>query len=373
MTFDALPVTPPSFPNTRLDIRTELQLSGVGPTSPATSTCGNPVTIGRGHPDESTTTAPSQLTFTLNNRDGRFSSLNPTGPYYGSLGRNTPIRVSFPEGASYWRSETDQASYAITTYSASFPSGAVDTEWQIDVTLDNWNGATQTLASRWASGVNERQWFIAVTEQGYLQLVWSTTGTDINFALSTLPIPLPPLLRLCLRVTFAHSTGTITFYTAPAGNLASASWTQLGAPVVAGSTSLYAASGVALEVGWNSLDLLPDFSNPGVYGKIHAFRWLSGIAGTEKAGPDFTAQAAGTTIVSPTASRTRGPFRAPARSPTGSTGSTVRSPRGRRRGTCPAATCPSRSPRPGCSGVSAVPSSPSTRRCTGRTSGSPAT
>ena len=52
------------------------------------------ISISRGFRDESIRPEPSSVTMTLNNRDGRFSPRNPTGPYYGLIGRNTPIRVS---------------------------------------------------------------------------------------------------------------------------------------------------------------------------------------------------------------------------------------------------------------------------------------
>lgn len=52
------------------------------------------ITITRGRRDEATQTDPSSCRFTVNNRDGRFSPRNPTGPYYGLIGRNTPVRVS---------------------------------------------------------------------------------------------------------------------------------------------------------------------------------------------------------------------------------------------------------------------------------------
>jgi hypothetical protein len=50
--------------------------------------------ITRGRPDETATVDPSTCRFTLNNRDGRFSPRNPTSPYYGLIGRNTPARVT---------------------------------------------------------------------------------------------------------------------------------------------------------------------------------------------------------------------------------------------------------------------------------------
>ncbi len=55
---------------------------------------GAGITIIRGFPDEASGPQPSSCTFQLNNRDGRFTPLNPTGPYYGLIGRNTQVRVS---------------------------------------------------------------------------------------------------------------------------------------------------------------------------------------------------------------------------------------------------------------------------------------
>ena len=52
------------------------------------------VRISRGRPDETSQIQPQTCTMTINNRDGRFSPRNPSGPYYGQIGRNTPIRVS---------------------------------------------------------------------------------------------------------------------------------------------------------------------------------------------------------------------------------------------------------------------------------------
>jgi len=54
----------------------------------------DPIQISRGLSAEANVTDPATMSLTLNNRDGRFSSRNPTGPYFGLLGRNTPIRVS---------------------------------------------------------------------------------------------------------------------------------------------------------------------------------------------------------------------------------------------------------------------------------------
>lgn len=58
----------------------------------------NGVQITSGQPDETSAVNPGSCTMTLDNRDGRFSWLNPLGPYYGVLKKNTPIRVSVQSG-----------------------------------------------------------------------------------------------------------------------------------------------------------------------------------------------------------------------------------------------------------------------------------
>ena len=56
------------------------------------------ITITRGRRDEGSTTEQSTCTLILNNRDGRWSPRYPAGLYYGIIGRNTPVRVSVPDG-----------------------------------------------------------------------------------------------------------------------------------------------------------------------------------------------------------------------------------------------------------------------------------
>jgi hypothetical protein len=55
------------------------------------------ISITKGQPNESTLPDKSTCNFLLNNRDGRFSPRNPSGIYYGQIGRNTQFRISVPE------------------------------------------------------------------------------------------------------------------------------------------------------------------------------------------------------------------------------------------------------------------------------------
>lgn len=55
-------------------------------------------TITRGRADEQAEVQPGHLAFTLDNRDGKYAPRNPLSPFYGSIGRNTPVRVTLDNG-----------------------------------------------------------------------------------------------------------------------------------------------------------------------------------------------------------------------------------------------------------------------------------
>ena len=278
------------FPATPLDLRVELLLGSTW----TDITAGNyvyqrsgPAVVIRGRPDESSQASPSSGALELNNRDSRFSPRNATGPFYGLIGRNTPLRISVPEGASYLRSDADQASYASAPDSAGL-SITGDTEIQVDLTLGNWNQAQQ-LAGKYAVTGGQRSWLLQLNDDATLTFWWSSDGTSgagRKSATTTVPLPQPALRRQAIKVTLATATGTVTFWTAPA---IGGSWTQLGAAVVAGANAVFDST-AAVQVGY----VTDGFAGvPGIYGKIHAFRLLSGIGGTVRASPDFTVQAAG--------------------------------------------------------------------------------
>lgn len=56
------------------------------------------ISITYGIRDEGSLTEQSTDILPLKNQDGRFTRRNPLGPYFGYLGRNTPCRISVPDG-----------------------------------------------------------------------------------------------------------------------------------------------------------------------------------------------------------------------------------------------------------------------------------
>lgn len=93
-------VNPPlAFPLTLLDVLVELYVNGAWTNITDYVYQRDNLVITRGRPNEASAISPSTLSITLNNRDGRFSPRNPTGPYFGTLGRNTQMRISAPVDA----------------------------------------------------------------------------------------------------------------------------------------------------------------------------------------------------------------------------------------------------------------------------------
>lgn len=54
----------------------------------------DPLSITRGRSDEQSQAAPQRLSFTLNNRNGKYSARNPLSPLFGKIGRNTRVRCT---------------------------------------------------------------------------------------------------------------------------------------------------------------------------------------------------------------------------------------------------------------------------------------
>lgn len=96
-----------AFPSTALNATVELALGADLSASPSTWVWtdvtqyvfeAGKITITRGRPDGAIQTPPSIMKFSGNNTDGRWCEHNPTGAWYGQIGKGTPIRVLIDEG-----------------------------------------------------------------------------------------------------------------------------------------------------------------------------------------------------------------------------------------------------------------------------------
>lgn len=294
-----------AFPQTPLDVLIELFLSGAWTDITSDVYARDGIHIERGRRDEGARTDPGKCTLTLNNRSGKYSPRNPLSPYYGLIGRNTPLRVSVRAASVFLDIPEDTTARASTPDHASLDiTGDIDV--RADLTPTGWAGSWAINAwevmGKYDTSTNQRSWRLLVRMDGKVEFTWSTTGSDFIVGTSTARVPFGPGRRGAIRATLDVDNGlggyTVTFYTAT--TIAAGDWTQLGAPVVttSGTTSVFAST-TALVVG--------DIANLGFENlarRYHAAEVRNGIGGSVVAGPDFAAQPSGTTSFADSAGRT---------------------------------------------------------------------
>ncbi|MGI5293275.1 hypothetical protein ACQEVF_59560 [Nonomuraea polychroma] len=291
-----------AFPATPLDLTAELYVSGAWTdiTADVFTRGGGGVSITRGRADEGTRTDPSRAGFSLRNTSGKYSPRNPTGVYYGQLGRNTPVRFSVAGASTYLALPGDTLSKAHAPDAAALGiTGDIDI--RIDLELLNWREAVD-LAAKYQTAGDQRSWalYLHGNGDGIVGFSWSSAGSSATTIdrQSTVPIPAPASGRQALRVTLDVNNGgtshDVTFYIAPT---IAGPWTRLGDTVVgAGTTSIFdSVAGIELGDAIN-LTALP------VKGKLYAFELRNGIDGTVVANPDFTVQTPGAGSFADTAS-----------------------------------------------------------------------
>lgn len=247
------------------------------------------VTITRGKQNNASTTDPSTCSLSLRDLGGKWSPRNPMSPYYGLIGRNTPLRVRTPG--------VGDGTYLVVPGELSTPDTAVlditgDIDIRAELTLDDWTVAG-SIALKYTAGGNQRSWAMWINSLGRPHLRWTTDGTGgtiHDVAAAATPI-VAAGGRLAVRATLDVDNGaaghTVTFYTSPTID---GTWTQLGGPIAtAGVTSIFSST-APLIVGNNGQITLP---NP--VGRVHAFELRSGIGGTVVADPVASEQDSGVT------------------------------------------------------------------------------
>jgi hypothetical protein len=301
-----------AFPLTRLPITVELQINGTW-----TDISGDVRTQGgtdairtdRGIKASGGTVADAATcSMTLDNNSGNYSNRNPTSPYFGFLGRNTPLRVGVAFGTPWLNVSEGGTEHATTPDAAN-----LDITGDIDIRLDFepavWGdyrdhsggvglGDTDLIGKEVLTG-NQRSWRLLLTDQGRLNFGWSPDGVAVIFAESTTPLSLPPYTRLSVRATLDVDNGasgnTVTFYTSTTAGT-SGPWTQLGSPVITAGTTAIFNSTAPLEVGDIAETAFVSLAK-----KIYKAEVRSGIAGTVVANPNFEGQAVGATSFADTA------------------------------------------------------------------------
>jgi len=282
------------FPQTPLPIKVELLINSAWTDVTSDVRAEQQIRISRGRSDWGQTVDASRCSFTLDNNDGRYTPRNPTGAYYGQIGRNTQCRVSVMTGSTYLDLPGTFTDYAETVDNAALDITG-DIDLRIDMTIANWipptlSGSTGTV--EWigkSSDVGQRSWFLGA-RNGRLYFEWSADGTNVLSASSTIPPVIPGSGRLAVRVWLDVDNGasgnTVRFFTAE--NL-DAPYTQLGDAVTqSGTTSIFnSTSPVRIGNATGFLQTMP-------LGRCHSAEIRSGEWGTVVAQPYFSDESAGT-------------------------------------------------------------------------------
>lgn len=303
-----------SYPQSRTDYpRTEILLDGVWTDVSSYVRSDSGIQITRGRQDAQSQISQQTSAFTLDNTDGRFSSRNPSSPYFGLL-RNAQIRHSAGAAASdsYLQLRYDDRNEFDCAFTGD--KAVLDVTGDLEIRMDlwphTWRPASQgagsvamILAAKYANnGVNQRSWHLSVSTAGYLGFVWTTAGTSASGVSVSSTATIPATAgRLSIKVTLDVNNGAggndVKFWTAPSID---GTYTQLGSTVTTGGVTSVFASTADLMIGCGSdqptLGSTTAFQTYG--GKVYEFRLYNGIGGTLVADPKFYSQTLGVTSFS---------------------------------------------------------------------------
>jgi len=157
-----------------------------------------------------------------------------------------------------------------------------DIEILCRVALDDWTPAAQAGLVTKYGGAGDRGWGVFVTPTGNFKLDWSTDGTTLTSATSSVGLGGADGTAYWIKVTRASVSGNVNFYWAADSSTEPTSWTQLGTQVV-GATGGIFDNGPAIEVGargGGGVDMAT--------GKFYRAIVRNGIGGTTVFDADFT-------------------------------------------------------------------------------------
>ena len=292
-----------------LQHRIELYINGAW-VDVSTYLLDRPVTPTGGTSDEARRLVPGTFGFELDNSDGRFTPGNPTSPYYGSLGLNTPVRWSLAAGLPHLTVTGAASSRATTPDDASLD---ITTDWFLAVEAEPpvsipASPSTYEIYGKFNPTGNQRSILLGMQYTGKLRVRWSTDGTAATEKDAFSSIALPQRLwstrafAAWLDVDNGASGHTCHFYVADtlAQIIANPAGTEFGTAFVESGTTSVFSSTAPLDIGdITGSGFLP---YPGGIRKAQARNGK--YDGTIVANPDFTAQTVGATSFVDSAGRT---------------------------------------------------------------------
>ncbi|WP_282795188.1 hypothetical protein [Streptomyces sp. CC224B] len=289
-----------AFPETPLGLRIEIQVGGVWTDITGDVRTRDPITHARGIRNSSTGADPASVPLTINNRDGRYSPRNAMSPYFGLIGRNTPVRLWLPGGPRFLNLDGTPGTCASTPATA-----ALDLTGDLDLRVEaetSWYApGTHTLIGKWETAGDQRSYLLQVVD-GLLYFTYTTGGDRSTAFFHSRALPALPR-RAALRATLDADNGSggrdVRFYWA---ETLAGPWVRFGTTsTLTGTISLH--SGTApLAVG--PTDLTAAVPRRPVEGRVYAAEVRSGIDGPVVASPVFSAQPLGAVAFTDSAGRT---------------------------------------------------------------------
>jgi hypothetical protein len=271
-----------AFPATALPIGVELLIAGTWTDVSGDVYTRDKVQITRGRANEGNNAEPASMSVTLDNRTKNYSPRNPTGAYFGSIGRNTKVRAYVKNGQPRLRLTSGQQ---FTCADSAGTSITGDIDIRADVVLATWR---PTVACYFGAPFKGNSYGMYLNNDGTLVLWWYQ-ATVFMAAASTEPVPGATTGRKSVRATLDVDNGaagwTATFYYSNDDTM-DGTWVQFGSTVITAGTTSIDDTAQAMGV-YASGDACPCEVNEG--------RVYQGIAGTKRASPKFISQATGTT------------------------------------------------------------------------------
>jgi hypothetical protein len=184
----------------------------------------------------------------------------------------------------------------ISTPDSATVSVTGDIDIRVKAACDDWTPPTAFELASKTDAAPQVGWFLRLNTAGTLTLFWSTDGTAVLSATSTVAVPFADGVAGWVRVTLDVDNGaagrTVTFYTSTDG----ATWTALGTAVTAGGvTSIFDNTARLQAIGRVNAHLTAPAAMT-----IYRLQVLSGINGTVVADLDVTNMVnTGTPLVGP--------------------------------------------------------------------------
>lgn len=296
-----------AWPATPLDVEVGLFINGAWVDAVTTGNGvrhSDEIQIRHGRSDWSSVADPSQASFTLANRDGRWSPDNLDGAYFGNFRRNIPCRIGVGRGEVHLaRTEVSKDLASTPDHASLDVAGNIDLRIEIEGErdlVDVQEGGSYARLAHKSTGANGWEWEL-YNSAGNLRskFIWyESGGTQRSYttADSGTELPLEFLHEhRALRLSLTVSTGDLTWYTS---TTIGGTWTQLGSPCTTVAATSIGANTASLKVGGNT----GDASHIVYPGRIYSFQLRDGA--TLVAAPAFNGRTEGDTSWADSAGRT---------------------------------------------------------------------